>query len=85
VFFEAPIRPLWVRSLASLIEPQLPRARGAAVQARLPNSLAALVVAEMQIALITHWLTGNAAVKVDIVAAQLVTATHALLTGMCAS
>jgi AcrR family transcriptional regulator len=85
VFFEAPIRPLWVRSLAALIEPQLPRARGVAVQAHLPTSLAALVVAEMQIALITHWLTGNAAVKSEIVAAQLVTATHALLSGMRAS
>jgi AcrR family transcriptional regulator len=82
VFFESPVRQLWVSSLAALIEPRLPRLRAAGMQARIPRSLAALVVAEMQIALVTHWLTGNATVKAEVVADQLICGTRALLAGI---
>jgi AcrR family transcriptional regulator len=82
VFFESPIRQLWVASLAGLVEPQLVRTRAAAAQPRIPRSLAALVVAEMQIALVTHWLTGSASVKAEVVADQLICATRALLAGI---
>ena len=81
VFFESPIRPWWVASLASLIEPRLPRSRAAA-PSRLPRRLAAVVVAEMQIALITHWLVGDAAVQTEVIAAQLIGGTRALLAGI---
>ena len=85
VFFESPVRQLWVASLAALIEPRLPRVRPAALQARIPRSLAALVVAEMQIALVTHWLTGTASVKAEVVADQLICGTRALLAGISAT
>lgn len=76
-FFEAPIRALWVRSLAALIEPRLPRGAAGAV----PRSLLAAVIAEAQIALVTHWLTAHAGVKPQVVAAQLLAGTQALLAG----
>ena len=81
-FFESPIRQLWVASLAELIEPRLARTRTPAAQARIPRSLAALVLAETQIALVTHWLSGSAAVKAEAVADQLIGATRALLAGI---
>jgi AcrR family transcriptional regulator len=82
VFFEFPIRQVWVKSLAGVIEPRLARARA---RLRIPRSLAALMVAEMQIALVTHWLNGNAAVKTEAVAEQLVSGTRALVASMTAT
>jgi AcrR family transcriptional regulator len=80
IFFESPIRTVWVRALAALIEPRLPRvARGSGVRPRIPPPLIALLVAEMQIALITHWLTGRFALTAEVVAANLIANTHALL------
>lgn len=81
-FFESPMRQVWVASLAALIEPRLTRTRAAGGPARIPRSLAALVLAETQIALITHWLSGSAAVKAEAVADQLLGATRALLTSI---
>jgi AcrR family transcriptional regulator len=52
-FFADPIRSLWVKSLAALIEPRL-AARTGGSRSDLPRSLVALMIAEMQIALITH-------------------------------
>jgi AcrR family transcriptional regulator len=75
IFFESPIRTLWVRALARLIEPRLPRGLGSVA----PKSLIALLVAEMHIALITHWLTGKFALKSEVVAAMLITNTRTLL------
>ncbi len=85
VFFEFPVRQLWVASLAALIEPRLPRLRTSALQERIPRPLAALVVAEMQIALVTHWLTGYPGIKAEVVAEQLVGGTRALLTALAAA
>jgi AcrR family transcriptional regulator len=79
VFFESPIRQLWVASLAALVEPRLART---GAQGRIPRSLAALVVAEMQIALVTHWLSGNLPVQAEAVADQLICGTRALLAGL---
>ena len=80
VFFEPPIRTIWVRALAGLIEPRLPRAvRGSGVRPLIPPALIALLVAEMQIALIVHWLTGRFALTSQVVAAALIANTHALL------
>jgi hypothetical protein len=45
----------------------------------IPPSLSALLVAEMQIALLTHWLTGRFALTSQVVAATLIANTHALL------
>jgi hypothetical protein len=81
VFFESPIRQVWVTSLAALIEPRLARPRAAGSPLRIPRSLAALLVAEMQIALVTHWLTGSPTVKSEAVADQLICSTRALVSG----
>ena len=75
IFFEPPIRTLWVKALARSIEPRLPGGG----RSMLPPALIALLLAELQIALITHWLTGKFALKADVVAAMLVTNTHTLL------
>jgi len=75
VFFEFPIRGVWVRTLARMIERRLPRS----ARPKLPAGLIALVVAESQIALIAHWLTGKFSVQPDAVAAMLITNTRALL------
>ncbi|HWX26647.1 MAG TPA: hypothetical protein VNZ53_04315 [Steroidobacteraceae bacterium] len=45
----------------------------------IPRSLLALTVAEMQIALITNWLTHGTTVKPDVIAKALVTSTRAML------
>ncbi len=82
VFFESPVRQLWVASLAALIEPRLPRPRACGMQERIPRALAALVVAEMQIALVTHWLAGSTSVKAEAVADQLIGGTRGLLASL---
>jgi AcrR family transcriptional regulator len=80
VFFEYPIRPVWVTALAALIEPSLARiARAGRIQALIPRSLLALMLAEMQIALITHWLKAAVFVKPDVIARALIANTRAML------
>ena len=71
IFFETPIRNLWVKTLARLIEKRLPRG------AR--SRLTALLVAELQIALIIHWLNGTFSLQPEAVARILITNTQALL------
>jgi AcrR family transcriptional regulator len=83
VFFEYPIRPLWVKSLAALIEPRLTRAaRTGGMRLRIPRSLVALTVAEMQIALITHWLTGGFSLKPEVIAEALIASTRTMISGI---
>ena len=77
-FFTDPIRSLWVKILAALIEPRL-AARAGGSRSDLPRSLTALMVAEMQIALITHWLTYRSALKAELIAATLIANTRAML------
>jgi AcrR family transcriptional regulator len=82
-FFADPIRPVWVKSLAALIEPRLPRAvRAPGMRQLVPRSLVALQVAEMQIALITHWLSGKYSLKSEVVAEMLIANTRALVSGV---
>ena len=80
VFFEYPLRSLWVRSLARLIETKLAGARGVARgQPLIPRSLLAMLLAETQIALITHWLSGTVPVTAESIAQALIVNTRALL------
>jgi AcrR family transcriptional regulator len=82
-FFLDPIRPLWVKSLAAVIRPRLIRAPAAGdSRPSVPRSLVALTIAEMQIALIVHWLAGRFSLKSELVAATLIANTRALLSGM---
>lgn len=82
-FFEYPLRPLWVRTLAATIEGRLTGgagARGAPQSPPLiPRSLLALLLAEMQIALIIHWLTSAVPVNPASVAQALFVNTRALV------
>jgi len=71
VFFDTPIRALWVKTLARVIETRL--TRGAR------SRLTALLVAELQIALISHWLRGTVPLQPETVARMLITNTQALL------
>jgi hypothetical protein len=78
VFFDWPIRPIWVKCLAEMIEPRLQtRARPL-----LPLRLIALQIAEAQIALIAHWLLGHAQAGPEAVAGVLIAQTRALQSGL---
>lgn len=77
-FFADPIRSLWVQNLAALMEPRL-ATRTASSRSEFPRSLVALMVAEMQIALITHWLTRKSTLKAELIAGALVANTRAML------
>jgi AcrR family transcriptional regulator len=78
-FFDEPLRGLWVRALAQMIEPKLEAKLSARPLAEpiLPLSLAALQVAEGQIALIANWLSLRAGTAPETIARALVEVTHA--------
>lgn len=72
LFFEGPVRTIWVQCLAALIEPRLAAlARHLRARAVLPLPMAARQIAEGQLALIGGWLTGSPATKVEAVADAL--------------
>jgi AcrR family transcriptional regulator len=77
--FEHPVRSVWVKRLAALIERNLAPTSSAARRPLLPRSLLALTVAEMQIGLITHWLNAAPSLKSDLIAEALFLNTRAIL------
>jgi len=77
-FFIEPIKSLWVKSLAALIEPRL-TAKAGMVRPDIPRPLVALMIAEMQIALIVHWLSSRPTLKPEPIASALIANTHAML------
>jgi AcrR family transcriptional regulator len=77
-FFADPIRSLWVKSLAALMEPRL-AARTGGSRSEAPRSLVARMIAEMQIALVTHWLTSRPSLKAELIASVLLANTDAML------
>ncbi|MGN6514410.1 MAG: TetR/AcrR family transcriptional regulator [Rhizomicrobium sp.] len=82
-FFSEPIRTVWVKSLARLIEPRLVKLiRQTRAQPLLPPELIAVQIAEGQIALITHWLLGRASLRPEAVAEALKASTHASLAAL---
>lgn len=81
VFFSEPVRGVWARVTAKLIEPRLEKlTRGA--RPLLPLPLAALQIAEAQLGLIVGWLTGRSAVNPRDMAEALIRTTHALSTAL---
>jgi AcrR family transcriptional regulator len=77
-FFFEPIRTVWVKCLADLIEPRVVKLiRQTRAQPLLPPELIAMQIAEGQIALITHWLLGKPSLKPEAVAQALKASTHA--------
>jgi AcrR family transcriptional regulator len=75
-FFEDPLRAIWVRRLAELIERRLAPPAPSALA--LPPAFIALQIAEAQIALVRHWLAARPAPPVEAVAAAMVDLTQAL-------
>jgi AcrR family transcriptional regulator len=83
VFLNWPIRPIWVKCLAAMIEPRLAQvSRLARARPALPLGLIALQLAEAQVALVAHWLLGSAACKSEAVAEALVAETRALVAAL---
>jgi AcrR family transcriptional regulator len=83
VFFTDPVRQLWVKCLAELIEPRLTKvARIARSRPVLPLPLIALQLAEGQISLIVNWLLGKAPAKPESVAEALIVSTRAGLAAL---
>lgn len=83
IFFTWPIRPIWVKCLGGMIAPRLAAvARQARAQPILPLPLAALQIAEAQIALVAHWLSANAPARPEAVAEALIAQTRALVAAL---
>ena len=81
VFFSEPVRGVWARVTAKLIEPRFAKlVRGA--RPLIPLPLAALQIAEAQLGLIVGWLTGRGSVKPIDLAKALVHTTQALTTAL---
>jgi AcrR family transcriptional regulator len=78
IFFEGQVRRIWVSCLAALIEPRLASlVRHTGARPVVPLPLAALQIAESQIALVANWLSVKPAVKVEPVADALTATTRA--------
>jgi AcrR family transcriptional regulator len=83
IFFAWPIRPIWVKCLAAMIEPRLTTvSRFARARPLLPLALIAQQIAESQIALIANWLLGKNACKAEAVAEALIAGTRAQLVAL---
>lgn len=82
-FFVPPIRGVWVRTLAEMIEPRLaalPSFSGAVAPA-LPLGFIALQVAEQQIALVVNWLALRPMTSAAVMAEALAAVTRATVEG----
>ncbi len=83
IFFDGPVRAIWIRCLTELIEPRLTSvARHARARPILPLAFIARQIAEHEIALIANWLTAKPGLKAEAVAEALTTSTHALLAAL---
>jgi AcrR family transcriptional regulator len=80
IFFDDPIRSIWVGRLAYLIERNL-RDHSLPLRDRhpLPRSLVASTIAGMQLAMITHWLRSAGSVTPERIAVAILANTRALL------
>ncbi len=78
IFFEGQVRAIWIKCLAGLIEPRLAAlVRHSRARPVLPLPLAALQIAEGQIALIANWLKLKPATGAAIIAEALSGTTRA--------
>lgn len=75
VFLVAPVRALWVRSLADEIEQKI--AARVSPRALLPLRLIALHLAEIQIGLVVQWLLARTPAKANRIAEALLATTRA--------
>ncbi|HEX6506871.1 MAG TPA: hypothetical protein VF221_04490, partial [Chloroflexota bacterium] len=66
-----------------VIEPRLAAAvRAAGLRLLVPGFLAATMIAELQISLVAHWLTGKYTLNTDSVAKVFIATTRAVLVGI---
>lgn len=79
IFFVEPIRPLWVKRLAEMIEPRLARlVRLTRGRPLLPLPLIAMELAEAEIGLIVGWLNAKPVARTEAVAEALIASTRAM-------
>ncbi|MBS0389184.1 MAG: TetR/AcrR family transcriptional regulator [Proteobacteria bacterium] len=79
-FFREPIRRIWVKRLAEMMEPRLTKVvRHTHARGLLPSAMAALQLAEAQIALISNWLLERPELNPTAVAEALIAVTHGSL------
>ena len=81
VFFEPPLRGLWVRRLAELIEPRLEALAHETSRAPplMPWGFIAIQLAENQIALVANWLASRPATSPTVVAEAMIAMTRATI------
>jgi AcrR family transcriptional regulator len=83
IFFGGPVRTIWAKCLAELIEPRLASlVRHARGQPILPLPLIALQIAETQLALIGAWLNAKPGTKAEAVAEALIQSTRATVAAL---
>jgi AcrR family transcriptional regulator len=83
IFFRAPVRAIWVRNLAGLIEPRIARlARATQARPLLATTLIAQLLAEMQIALVANCLTARLTLTSEAVAEALIVSSRAMLAAL---
>jgi AcrR family transcriptional regulator len=83
IFFAGPVRTIWSRCLAELIEPRLAAVvRASRARPILPLAMIATQLAEGQLSLIANWLTGRPSLKIEAVAEALTGSTHGQLAAL---
>ena len=82
VMFSSPVRGVWVRALAEMIEPRLAAMARRGAAPRLPLSFIAHQVAEGQIALIAAWLSSRTRIAPEAIAEALIATTRANVAGL---
>jgi AcrR family transcriptional regulator len=75
VFYTDPVRTLWIRGLAAMLEPKLAHRKCATPM--LPLPLIAQHLAELEVGLIARWLQGRYALKPQAVAEALLATVRA--------
>jgi len=79
-FFRDPIRRIWIKRLAEMIEPRLLKlVRATRARPALPLPLVAAQIAEIQITFITHWLATKPGIAAAAIADSLLAMTRASL------
>ncbi len=74
IFFESPLREIWVKCLARMIERELVLRKG---RPTLPLGVVATLIAELQIAMVATWLRSAPQIKAQIVTDALIATTNA--------
>jgi AcrR family transcriptional regulator len=83
IFFKVPVRLIWVRNLAGLIEPKVARrARDTQARPLLAAKLIAQSLAEMQIALVANCLAAHHILKSEAVAEAVIVSSRAMLAAL---